>query len=103
MFRTSNSEIQERPIQELCGARVVHVNIATGGTFYTSVQDDYDGLCNVLDITSPDSPELIAVLPNNKEALLLAFVAISPDGGYSEVLIEASDDPVTHLSYVDWL
>lgn len=95
---------QDSPNQDvLCGAEVVHTNSVTGGTYYTSVPDDYQGPCNVLDISSPDNPKSLAVLPNDKEAQLLAFVAITPDGGYSEVLIEASDDPVTHLSFLDWL
>ncbi len=103
-LQSNNIEEQEGSIPDvLCGAKLVHVNMATGGTFYTSVPDDHDGSCNVLDVSSPDCQESLAVLPNNKEALLLAFVAISPDGGYAKVLIEVSDNPVTHQSYGDWL
>jgi len=103
-FQTEPIEIQEVPNPKVtCGAKVHHINSITGGTLFTSVPKDYDGPCAVLDISIPSKQETLAVLPSNKEARMLAFVALTPDGGYSEVLIEATDIPVTHQSFADWL
>ena len=103
-FQSNFTEEEESPIPDvLCGARLVHINMATGGKYYTSVSEDHEGSCNVLDISSPDCLESLAVLPNNKEAGLLAFVALMPDSNYSKILVQATDSPVTHQSYIDWL
>ncbi len=103
-LQSERIDIKEVSIPEVtCGAKVDHINSVTGGTLFTSVPSDYDGPCIVLDISVPSKQEPLAVLPSNKEARMLAFVAITPDGGCSEVLVEVTDNPVTHQSFVDWL
>ena len=103
-FQSERVETQEVPNPKVtCGAKVDHINLVTGGTLFTSVPSDYDGACIVLDISVPSKQEPLAVLPSNKEARMLAFVAITPDGGFSEVLVEVTDNPVTHQSFMDWL
>lgn len=85
------------------GAQVVHVNMITGGILYNAVAENYDGPCSVSDISIPDNQELLAVLPNKKEAHDLAFIAIKPYFGLTKVLVEATNRPITHEAFGDWL
>lgn len=103
-FQAERIENQEMPSRKLsCGTKVLHVNMVTGGRMFVSTPKNYDGPCSVVDISNSDNHEMLAVLPNEKEARLVAFVAITPDGGYSEVLVEATNDPVTYQSFADWV
>lgn len=103
-FQTERIERQKVPSRKLsCGAKVLHVNMVTGGRMFVSIPKDYDGPCSVLDISNSDDHKALAVLPDEKEARMVAFIAITPDGGYSEILVEATNEPVTYQSFVDWV
>jgi len=66
-----------------------------GGHEATSnVPDRYQGACKLID-NSED--KVMTVLPNKDEAFSAASYAITPDGGYCSVVVEAArESEITH-------
>ncbi len=72
---------------------------AVGGLQATSfIEPGYSGQCAVC-----EGNKVIAVFPNNIEAIRAAAYAISPDGGFVGVSIHPSSELVTHASFMEWL
>ena len=55
-------------------------------------------------VTSLEYPERrLAVAPDHDMAVRIACMAVSPAGGYSMVIVRASNDAVTHTDSLSWL
>jgi hypothetical protein len=63
------------------------------------VDEDFDQPCSVIS----QNDDLIATLPNAREAYRVARFAIRPEGGFGSVTVEkATTDECTHQSFDDW-
>lgn len=84
------------------GTKVIAANAPAVGAdaAISSVPEDYQGACAVVEASS--GIRVIAVLPNKAEAFSVARYAITPDGGYGSVYVDASNEAVTHSSFEEW-
>lgn len=64
---------------------------------------EYNGPCKVIDLSSAEH-KLVGVFPTKEEATRIAIYSITPDGGYSSVEIQTSNDlELTHCSLEEWI
>lgn len=82
------------------GRVISQIPMEIGGEICTAFFDeDYEGKTCVL-----THDEIVAVLPNVQEGLSVGRYAITPDGGYSSVgIFAATEEPITHESFEEWL
>lgn len=72
-----------------------------GDTATSMVRSTYQGACAVIEASG--SGRVIAVLPSGAEANRVARYAITPAGGYGSVLVEETDQAVTHPNLESWV
>ncbi len=69
-------------------------------TAVSTLSKGYVGPCRIITVND----ELVAVMPNKKEAFKVAQYAMSPGGGFGSVIVEeGSEQEITHLSIEGWL
>lgn len=82
-------------------SRIVAYSPDTFGGEYAAAffDEDYEGKVCVISLYS-----IVAIVPNVKEALMIAAYAITPNGGFGSVdLLPAPDSALTHATFDEWL
>ncbi|MFZ4701186.1 MAG: hypothetical protein ACOYMG_14145 [Candidatus Methylumidiphilus sp.] len=86
--------------------RVIHKGLDEigGSCAYSEIPVGYEGKCAIFNGGCFPEKEM-AVFPSRQEAESAARYAITPDGGYSEVIAKVADksSQITHQSWIDWL
>lgn len=72
-----------------------------GDTASSMVRSTYHGACAVIEASGTE--RVIAVLSSGVEAYRLARYAITPAGGYGSVVVEETDQAVTHPNLESWV